>query len=57
MILGIRLLAHPTAVQKKTLNEWMGCAKTIWNAKCEEERYHTAYARKFCPIGTYAPID
>jgi putative transposase len=35
----------------------MGCARLIWNAKCEEERYYATFARKYCPIGTYAPID
>lgn len=54
---GIRLKASPTPHQKKLLSQWMGCAKTIWNAKCEEERYHTRFARKYYPIGTYAPID
>jgi putative transposase len=35
----------------------MGCARFIWNAKCDEERYYATFARKFFPIGTYAPID
>ena len=35
----------------------MGCARSIWNAKVEEERYYRTYARKYCTIGTYAPID
>ena len=35
----------------------MGCARVIWNAKCDDERYMTFFARRFCPIGTYAPID
>jgi len=42
---------------KLTLSQWMGCARHIWNAKCEEERYYTTFARKYCPIGVYAPID
>ena len=29
----------------------------LWNAKCEEERYYSTFARKYYPIGTYAPID
>lgn len=57
MIAGIRLKAHPTVAQRKVLAQWMGCAKTIWNAKCEDERYHARFARKYYPIGTYAPID
>jgi len=57
MLLGIRLLAHPTEQQKIILSQWMGCSKLIWNAKCEDERYMTQYAVKYCPIKTYAPID
>ncbi len=30
--------AHPTPVQKKTLSQWMGCARYIWNAKTREEK-------------------
>lgn len=57
MLLGIRLKANPTEQQKLTLSQWMGCARFIWNAKCDEERYHTTFARKYYPLGTYAPID
>lgn len=57
MLTGVRLKARPTLEQRKKLSQWMGCAKTIWNAKCEDERYHTQFARKYHPIGTYAPID
>jgi putative transposase len=35
----------------------MGCARFIWNAKCDEDRYLSVFAQKFLPIGTYAPID
>ena len=54
---GIKLKANPTQDQSLILSQWMGCAKTIWNAKCEDERYMTRFARHFYPIGTYAPID
>ncbi|NBX71622.1 transposase, partial [bacterium] len=54
---GVCFRAHPTAMQKKIFSQWMGCARTIWNAKCDDERYMTRFALKFCPIGTYAPID
>jgi hypothetical protein len=57
MLTGIRLRAHPKPYQKQILSQWMGSARTIWNAKCEEERYHTRFARRFCLMGTYAPID
>lgn len=57
MLLGIRLKANPTLEQKQVLSQWMGCAKFIWNAKCGEEKYYSMFARKYYPIGTYAPVD
>ena len=57
MLLGIKLKAYPNAQQQQILNQWMGCARVIWNAKCEDERYMTRFARRYCPMGTYAPID
>jgi len=57
MLTGIKLRAHPNAAQKHTLSQWMGCARVIWNGKVEEEKYHRTYARKYCTIGTYPPID
>jgi putative transposase len=57
MLLGIRFKANPTDRQKLILSQWMGCARLIWNAKCAEERYYATFARKYYPLGTYAPID
>jgi len=57
MLMGIRLQAHPTSHQKLVLSQWMGCARFIWNAKCDEDRYLGVFARKYLPIGIYAPID
>jgi putative transposase len=57
MLLGIRFKANPTEHQKMVFSQWMGCARQIWNAKCDEERYYSTFARKYYPIGTYAPID
>jgi putative transposase len=57
MLMGIQLKANPTKNQKLKLSQWMGCARLIWNAKCDEERYYQTFARKYHPIGTYAPID
>jgi len=54
---GICLRAYPTPAQKAILSRWMGCARTIWNAKCDDNRYLTTFARKYCPINTYPPID
>jgi putative transposase len=57
MLIGIRLQAHPTSQQKLILSQWMDCARFVWNAKCDEDRYLGSYARRYLPIGTYAPID
>jgi len=57
LLTGIRLQALPTDLQRLTLSRWIGCDRVVWNAKCDEHRYMAAYARKFCPLGTYAPID
>ena len=57
MLQGIRLKANPTDQQKLILSQWMGCARFIWNAKCDEHRYYSTYARKYCPVGTFAPVD
>ncbi|WP_137226732.1 RNA-guided endonuclease TnpB family protein [Shewanella sp. MEBiC00475] len=57
MLTGIKLRANPTSNQKLILSQWMGCARLIWNAKVDEERYFRTFARKYHSIGTYAPID
>jgi putative transposase len=57
MVTGIKIRALPTESQKEVLSRWMGCSKFIWNAKCGEERYFSTFARKYMPVGTYAPVD
>lgn len=57
MLLGVYFKANPTPHQKLILSQWMGCSRSIWNAKCDEERYYSTFARKYYPIGIYAPID
>ncbi|WP_240778722.1 helix-turn-helix domain-containing protein [Shewanella sp. SNU WT4] len=32
MFTGIKLRANPTSDQKLVLSQWMGCARSIWNA-------------------------
>ncbi len=57
MLTGIKIKANPTSNQKLMLSQWMGCARLVWNAKVAEEKYYRTFARKYYPIGTYAPID
>jgi putative transposase len=57
MLTGIRLKASVTDHQRLILSQWMGCARFIWNGKCDEYRYHSSYARKYCPVGIFAPVD
>lgn len=54
---GVKFRAYPTDEQAHVLSQWIGCRRVIWNAKCSEEHYHRMFARKYCAIGTYAPID
>ncbi len=57
MLMGIKYKANPTEEQKIVLSQWMGCAKTIWNAKCDEDKYLRGYARIYMPIGTFPEVD
>ena len=57
MLTGIRFRAEPTSEQAQRLSQWMGCARVIWNAKCEEDRYLRTYARKYLPMGTFPSVD
>src|SRR5215208_4245505 len=57
MLTGIKLKSTPTPKQKQTLSQWMGCARFVWNAKCEENEYLTKFSRRYLPIGTYPPTD
>ena len=58
MTLGVlhNTIPHSSS-QREVLSQWMGCARFIWNAKCDENRYYTTFARKYFSIGTYAPLD
>ena len=53
MLKGISLYAHPTKEQKIVISQWMGCARFLWNAKCEEDKYLSAFSRKYLPVKTY----
>lgn len=57
MLRGIVIPATPVKKQKVVLSQWFGCSRFIWNAKCDEDKYLTQFAKRYLPIGTYAPID
>lgn len=57
MLTGIKLRAYPTEHQRLILSQWMGCARYIWNAKCIENKYYSTFARKYCSIDVFAPVD
>lgn len=57
MLMGVKLKISPKNNQKLVLSQWMGCARVIWNAKCEENRYLTSFARRYLPLGNYPSID
>lgn len=57
MLMGIRLQAKPSERQKQILSQWMGCARFVWNGKCDEDKYFSRFARKYHSIDTYAPVD
>ncbi|WP_228718916.1 helix-turn-helix domain-containing protein [Acinetobacter indicus] len=52
MLTGIQLRAYPTQHQKLILSQWMGCARFVWNAKCDEDKYFRGFARKFATLIT-----
>lgn len=54
MLTGIRLQAHPNALQKQKLSQWMGCARYIWNAKCIQDKEQR---QLLFESGTYPKID
>jgi len=41
----------------QTLSQWIGCARVIYNAKCDEDRYLRKFAAKYLPIGTYPEVN
>ena len=57
MLMGIKFQARPTKEQAQILCSWMGSAKTIWNAKCQEDKYLRSFAIKFLPLKTFPEIN
>lgn len=57
MLTGIRTHFHPDAKMAETLSQWIGCARVIYRAKCEEDTYLRTFAARYLPVGTHPPID
>ena len=55
---GIKMRAWPTGQQKQTLSQWMGCARLIYNAKCEEQEYFFKFrCHSLSLTGEKIPLD
>jgi putative transposase len=58
MQIGNRFRCYPTPAQAKTLLQWIGCQRHIYNAKVGEDQYFRRFARKsLMHTGEFAPID
>ena len=57
MLTGVRTHFNPSSDMAQTLSQWIGCARVIFNAKCDEDRYLRTYATKYLPIGTYPEVN
>jgi putative transposase len=55
---GHKFRIYPAPQQASILLRWIGCQRSIYNAKVAEDRYFRAFARKsLTDTGEYAPID
>lgn len=55
---GVKFIAYPTEEQKLVLSQWMGCARFIYNAKCEQDEYYRKFQRNSLSLtGESVPID
>ena len=56
-LVGRKFPANPTGWQRLILCRWMGCARFVWNAKCEENDYFYNFKQKFLALNAKTPID
>lgn len=55
---GIKFRAYPTSEQKRRLSQWMGCARFIYNAKCDDDKYYRTFlAHSLGLTGEQVPVD
>lgn len=57
MLTGIRTHFYPDQKLAETLSQWIGCARVIYNAKCDEDAYLRTFAKKYLPVGTFPDIN
>jgi len=57
MLTGIRTHFNPEPPMAATLSQWIGCARVVYNAKCDEDKYLRTFASKYLPVGTYPEIN
>ena len=57
MLTGIRTHFNPEPNMAETLSQWIGCARVIYNGKCDEDRYLRKFASKYLPIGTFPEVN
>ena len=53
----IRLLVNSTEQQKQVWSHLQGYTGFIWNARRVEYCYHSTCTGKYCPVGTFAPVN
>jgi putative transposase len=55
---GVKFRAYPTQEQKLIISKWIGCARFIYNAKCDEDLYYRAFlCHSLALTGEKIPID
>lgn len=55
---GIKMRAWPSSHQKQVLSQWMGCARLIYNGKCDEQEYFFKFKCRFPALtGEKVPVD
>jgi len=57
MLAGIKTHFYPDTLMAEKLSQWIGCARVVYNAKCEEDTYLRAYAKQHLPVGTFPRLD
>lgn len=55
---GVKFKAKPTSEQKRVLSQWMGAARFIYNAKCDQDQYYRTFLKHSLSLtGEKVPID